>query len=295
MYLRGYDKIKFNQRFVSSNKFRSKPDILVLSGGGLNGFSHIGAIQALNRIGLLNNINTFAGTSIGALICGLLVIGYTPKEIENFSLKFHFDKLMKINFSNLMESYGLDDGSRVDYVLKTLIREKLGIDNITLNELYQRTHKILITVSTCIDDKKTYYFHYQSEPNIPLHLAIRISMCLPLLYTPIKYNNKYFVDGGCTNNYPIGLFKHRLSHVIGIFIYNDSCTTHMTHINDYIQKLISVMIDNGYRIAKKYNSYTIWLVGDYNNTIAFRMSKSKKRELINYGFNTCIKKLVLEI
>ena len=56
-------------------------DTLVLSGGGVNGILELGALQYCNDKNLLSSIKTYVGTSIGSIICYLLIIGYTPVEI----------------------------------------------------------------------------------------------------------------------------------------------------------------------------------------------------------------------
>ena len=62
-------------------------DTICISGGGIKGFCFIGALNYLiskNYI-YIKNINNWCGTSIGAVICFLLSIGYTINEIENFN------------------------------------------------------------------------------------------------------------------------------------------------------------------------------------------------------------------
>ena len=53
---------------------------IALAGGGLQGFSHIGAIKALEEIGIKPDF--ISGTSTGSVIAALYAIGYTPDEIS---------------------------------------------------------------------------------------------------------------------------------------------------------------------------------------------------------------------
>ena len=52
---------------------------LALSGGGIRGAAHIGAIKALKENGI--DIDSVAGTSAGAIIAALFAMGYTSKEM----------------------------------------------------------------------------------------------------------------------------------------------------------------------------------------------------------------------
>ena len=56
-------------------------DTLVLSGSSIKGITFLGALQYLYDNSLLKNVKTFVGTSSGAMISFLLIIGYTPVEI----------------------------------------------------------------------------------------------------------------------------------------------------------------------------------------------------------------------
>ena len=53
---------------------------LVLGGGGMKGFAHIGVLRALEEAGV--RPTCFAGTSIGAIVGSLYAAGYSPEEIE---------------------------------------------------------------------------------------------------------------------------------------------------------------------------------------------------------------------
>ena len=70
-------------------------DTLCMSSGGIKGLSFIASLQYLinNNYINLSKINTFVGTSMGALICFLLIIGYTPDELINFLSTYDFTEL----------------------------------------------------------------------------------------------------------------------------------------------------------------------------------------------------------
>ena len=64
-----------NQIINNSNKTNKTK--LILSGGGIKGIAHIGALSVYDERNMLNSIDTYCGSSIGALICSLLVAGTT--------------------------------------------------------------------------------------------------------------------------------------------------------------------------------------------------------------------------
>ena len=54
---------------------------LALSGGGMQGFSFLGAIKKLEEEKILDKVTSFSGSSVGSLFAILLAIGYTPDEL----------------------------------------------------------------------------------------------------------------------------------------------------------------------------------------------------------------------
>jgi len=79
-------------------------DTLCLSSGGIKGLSFISGIQFLieNEFIYLENIKNYYGTSIGAIISFLFVIGYKPTELIDFFRTYDFKSLEpEFNLDNL--------------------------------------------------------------------------------------------------------------------------------------------------------------------------------------------------
>ena len=64
-----------------------------LAGGGLQGFAHIGALKALEELGI--QIKYISGTSTGSAIAALYAMGCTPEEIKQIC-KEKYKKILKI-------------------------------------------------------------------------------------------------------------------------------------------------------------------------------------------------------
>jgi predicted acylesterase/phospholipase RssA len=73
--------------------------------------------------------------------------------------------------------------------------------------------------------------------------AVRISMSIPVFFTPVLYNNCYYVDGSITNNFPI---KHCDKYTtIGLYIRNnnDTCNNEITSIVSIIIGCMNIISD----------------------------------------------------
>lgn len=157
---------------------------LVLSGGGARGMAHIGVIEELEKQGY--EISSIAGTSMGALIGAVYAIGKMQKLKEWF---YTLDKrkvfsLVDFTFS----THGLVKGDKVLNTLKEFIEDK-NIEN--LNIPFSAT-------ATDLLNKKEVVFTTGS-----IYEAIRASIAIPMVITPVKKDNTLLLDGGVINNIPI--------------------------------------------------------------------------------------------
>lgn len=240
---------------VILNKNTSKMiDTLILSGGAMKGIAQLGALHHMESIGILDKITTIAGTSAGSSIATLLIIGYRPVEVYHFFMNANVKNFKNINAYNLFNKLGLDDGTRFTLIMKKFFKAKMIDADITFGDLYQKTKKTLIITGACINDKKTYYFSHETEPNMKVIDGLRISVSIPIFFTPRKFRGKVFVDGGCTDNYPIALFKHKLDQVIGIYVSEtkkiesniSSIESFMTNTMDCIREGMDLNCHRGY-------------------------------------------------
>ena len=227
-----------------TKKKDNKKNILVMSGGGIKGIGHIGALKALQDLNYLSNINIIAGTSIGALLGFMLVIGYKPDELFNFIMIFDIQKIFSIVPANIFKYYGLDNGDNIMLVISKLIIAKKLDPEITFIELYKKTLIKLIITSSCINDKKIYYFSHETYPNMQVLKAIRMSISIPIYFAPVTYENQIYIDGGCIDNYPIQLFNNDLDNVIGLYVSaNYSYTQNINNIEDFLTNMIQCLFE----------------------------------------------------
>lgn len=162
----------------------SKKVALALAGGGARGIAHIGVIEVLEEKGY--EISAIAGTSMGALIAGTYAMG----ELENFKNwllkldKLQVFKLVDFNFSG----QGLVKGDRVFDAIREVIPDQ-QIEDLDLP---------FKAVATDIINQKEIVFDSGSVFD-----AIRASIAIPTVLTPIQTEEGLLVDGGVLNNLPL--------------------------------------------------------------------------------------------
>lgn len=233
--------------------------ILVLSGGSFKGVAQIGAMHCLKKNNMLSGIKTIAATSAGTFAGILHCVGYQPMEVFKFIKLLNFDQCTKLDTNNIITKYGLDDGSRMILVIAKMIGAK-GFDaDISFKDFYDKTKITFIITGACINDKKVYYFSHKTYPNMKVLDAVRISISIPIVFTPCTHEDKIFVDGGCIDNFPIGLFNDEMDEVIGIYVTEKRHhVQEIKYIDDYLINVLECLYEGiTYRDVSNYGKYII--------------------------------------
>lgn len=282
---------KINSVKLDKNIIRKN---LVLSGGGSKGIAHLGGLYGLEQLGILKHIKTIVGTSIGALMALLIYIGYKPDELRKFFINLNFKKMQGAELVNLFKLYGLDDGKRIELVMKKLINAKNMDSNITFKQIYDITGKTLIITGTCLNDKKVHYFSHKTFPAMPVITAVRISMSFPLYFTPVEYESKTYVDGGCMDNYPMHLFddKNDLKETIGLYLCDiRDNIDNIKNIEDYIYHMFDCIFEGQtYNSLIKYESQSIKIEIKNAASIDFNISEEIMNNMFETGFKAVMNK-----
>ncbi len=168
---------------------------LVLSGGGARGIAHIGVIEELEMQGF--EITSISGTSMGAVVGGVYALGKL-KEFKNwlYSLdKKEVFKLIDFTFS----SQGLVKGDKVFNKMQEFIPDS-NIEDLKID---------FSCIATDIINKKEVVYTYGD-----IFEAIRASVSIPTVLTPIKRGDSLLVDGGVINNIPINHVTRRQNDIL---------------------------------------------------------------------------------
>jgi predicted acylesterase/phospholipase RssA len=278
------------------DKFSKDYDTLVLCGGGVNGYGLLGSLQYLKDHKRLDSINTYVGTSIGAIISYLLCIGCTPMDIVVYlTSKNVMKSLAQINVISMIQG-----GGSLDYnVLQNHI-EKVTIDKIgqflTLKGLRDKLGKTLIVCTYNLTKDTTEYIGPDNYPDMPCLVAVRMSSNVPLLFEDFKYLGDYYIDGGIVDNFPIDIpcisDKNKIGIVIEIKSKEYKKPSLDTNILDYIFHILLIPINkvqtNKIKSTIEKNEDLIVLIDlddkKYNG-FNFSLSSRDTLELFSIGYS----------
>ncbi|MFN8250883.1 MAG: patatin-like phospholipase family protein [Ferruginibacter sp.] len=161
---------------------------LVLGSGGARGIAHIGVIEMLQSAGY--EIASITGCSMGAVVGGMYCAG---------SLQLYKDWLCTLTKTSVFSLFdftftkqGFVKGEKVLGKLKELAGDH-EIENLPVP---------FTAVATDMMHKKEIHF---TKGN--LYKALRASICIPGIFTPVADEQHLMVDGGVLNPLPLNLVK----------------------------------------------------------------------------------------
>lgn len=160
-----------------------KPKLaLVLGGGGIRGFAHIGVLKALEEAHIKPDI--IVGTSVGAVVGAAFASGLNAREIELIAQKLVLKELIDFTLS----SNGIMRGNR--------IVEWIG--QITLNNPVETFPIQYAAVATDLKSMKGVLLRKGAPGRI-----VQASTAVPGLTVPVPYGGGYLIDGGVANLVPV--------------------------------------------------------------------------------------------
>lgn len=192
---------------------------LALSGGGPVGLAHIGVLRYFEEHHI--PVDAIAGSSMGALVGGLYATGYSPQEIERVMQRSEVQGTLHLGAAygdlpaaerNLRAAApgelalrlgrgfslpsGLTAGDGAGLLLSRLVLPYSGVDDFSQ----------LPTPFRCVATRLQ-----TGQPEVLSHgnlaRALRASMSVPGIFTPVEWEGHALVDGGLVNNLPVDVAR----------------------------------------------------------------------------------------
>ena len=261
---------------LNTLRFCSKPDTLVVSGGGLKGVAALGAVHALQRRGLLAGVKTMVGTSAGALVCAALACGRDPTDVVKLLGPRAFRP--DICLAGLGGAFGLDSGQGLTEFADTILGGRHTFGSI------QREHGIrLVVCVTDVAQRCPVYLCPETHPDMDVSLALRMSCSIPLYFAAVRLGEAMYVDGVLTDNFPCEWARDQGARcVLGIRLVNHS-KERPTTLEAYIAALVeSTLWRHGPRTAQR-GVRILEIDTDRPTSLNFNASKLEVRQLFARG------------
>jgi NTE family protein len=198
---------------------------VVLSGGGAKGLAHIGVLKVLEKEGI--PIDYIGGTSMGSIIGGLYAIGYSSAQLDSIVKAINWDSFLTDKISRRSLSM-VEKDEDLKYLFSFPIKEKrISLPTgIVAGQNISRLFAQLTSPVYNVDDFSKFQIPFlcvatdveRGEAAIlkkgSLAEAMRASMAIPTVFTPVDIDGKALLDGGLIDNFPVVAVKNMGADII---------------------------------------------------------------------------------
>jgi len=219
----------------------SKPQLgLALSGGGLRGVAQIGALKTLEQNHI--PVDVIVGTSIGAVVGGLYAAGYSSDELWEAMQSLQLDKIL-IDTPSRSLLFLAEKEKRA----RALLELRMSKFKLHLPEAYTPGQRLSETLNNLILKAPSHAFDV-SQLHIPVRIvttdllsgkkvvfakgslldAMRASIAIPLLLSPVEIDSMLLVDGGLLDNIPVDETRDAGADIVLAI----NCTANLREKND---------------------------------------------------------------
>lgn len=198
---------------------------LVLGGGGALGFAHVGVLRVIEDLRI--PIDYIGGTSMGSIIAGLYAAGLSPDEMEDFLRGIDWDEVMSdetprrelffrrkiedqrylfemgLNWNGPKFGTGMAAGQKFNNLMQYITLRSASVTNFDQLPIPYRA------VATDLLTGRPYVIDHGN-----LATAMRASMAVPGVFTPVELDGNLLVDGGVVDNLPVDAVKAMGADVI---------------------------------------------------------------------------------
>lgn len=186
----------------------SKRIALVLGGGGLKGFAHIGVLRALAELKIVPDV--YAGTSIGALIAAAHLGGAPVDTLAERAEALRRKDLFRLNHFGML----LDRMRAPSIYLEEPLRELVAgaIPDVTFDAL----PKPLMVNSVDLDMGARVVWGLPGLRDVSVRDAVYASCALPGFFPPGRVGERTCIDGGVVDNLPVSMAAHFADIIIAV-------------------------------------------------------------------------------
>ena len=263
-------------------------DTLVLAGGSAKSIVSLGALQFVYDNFLHHHFRYYIGTSAGAMICYLLIIGYTPIEIIVYICTQQLlEKMQNFNIFGLVQGCGACSFNIIQEQLEKMTILKIGYLP-TMKDIKNNFNKELICVAYNLTESKTVFLNYEEYPNLPCITALRMTSNLPLIFENFKYGNSFYLDGGVSDNFAIDYGDSIGNKILGINLIQEikEFEPNMNTL-EFIYKVMFIPIQQSveYKVSRASSKCKIiQLKYDKIKFFDFNVRSQMKMEMFSTGY-----------
>jgi NTE family protein len=186
----------------------SKRIALVLGGGGLKGFAHVGVLRALEELGIVPDM--FAGTSIGAMAAASYLSGMSADDLGRLALGMRRRDLFRVNHFGMLLDRMRSPSIYLEEPLRALINS--AIPEGTFASLPKR----LLVNTVDVDRGARIVWGLPGLEDASVRDAVYASCALPGFFPPGHVGDRTCIDGAVVDNLPVSITARFADMIIAV-------------------------------------------------------------------------------
>ena len=268
----------------------------IFGGGGIRGICYCGAYKALME----NNIKLtgYAGSSIGAVFASLIALNYTHDEVYEILAKTGFEMFIDINI-DFKKDLAISKGKIFyDWIKEQLERKYYG-------EIYEKDKmppvkfcdikNKLVIYSVDLTNLKFKEFSCEKTPDFEIAQAVRASVSMPGLFTPLEQEDSLIVDGDLLKSTPLWRVSNTIKNLderILEFRLEDNETpkkiyNSIEYLNRVYNAISGFATDYIIDLYKEKDKFDYIKINTPDvSVVDFLMPREKKQELFDIGYKS---------
>jgi NTE family protein len=191
---------------------QSKRIALVLGGGGMKGFAHIGVFQALAARGIRPTL--VAGTSIGSLLGAAYVGGTEAEELARRAIAMRRRDLFRLDHIGMIKERMGATSIYLEGPLRGLV------ESVVPKGTFAELNAPLFVNTVDLERATQVVFGTPGLQDVNIQDAVYSSCALPGFFPPGKVGGRICVDGGVVDNLPVKIASLWADLVIAVDVGN---------------------------------------------------------------------------
>jgi NTE family protein len=188
---------------------RPRKTVLVLGGGGMRGFCHIGIVRAMERLGL--HADEVVGTSMGAVMGGLLAANCNSFQMEEAAGEISLKDYFRINLLKFLVRGYRHASVYKGRTFHDLLQKWLPFRS------FEELQRPFFCNALSLTTGASRFFGLPGSDQMRVADAVYASACLPTIFEPMSIGGDYYVDGGMTETLALRIARARNADlVIGV-------------------------------------------------------------------------------
>lgn len=217
---------------------------IAIGGGGFKAYTYVGALKKVD----LNKVKAVSGSSAGSIIGFFICLTKKYDKIEEIAVdkQNRIFESNDIDIHNFLPFYGLNTGENIEKKLEKLCEIHCGMKRPTFKEFVEKTEVDFYVSTTNLSKRTCEYFCNKTTPEFDVIRAIRMSISIPLYFTPIEYNGDTYIDGSFFKPIPYDILLENYDDICrenGMMIGSKECDRLSEHTNftEYVSNIFHLI------------------------------------------------------